>query len=147
MPSRVSARLALLLSLVLVAGACNDDSPAAPSEPPPNSGGAPIVESFTGTLAQNGSTFYSFNVPQTGQVLLTLITLREDGTDSTALVSLGIGNPVGTGCNVLTGSVIAAGASPQVTTTQTPGVYCARLGDVGNLTAAATFHVNIARPR
>jgi hypothetical protein len=146
MPSRVSARIALLLSLVLVAGACNDDSPSAPNQPP-NSGGAPIVESFTGTLAQNGSTFYSFNVPQTGQVLLTLITLREAGADSTALVSLGIGNPVGTGCNVLTGSVIAAGASPQVSTTQNPGIYCARLGDLGNLTGPATFHVNIARPR
>lgn len=147
MPSRLSARLALLLFLALAGGACNDDSPSSPSQPPAGSGPALVVETFSGSLAQNGSAFYSFNVPQTGQVLVTLITLREDGNDSTALVSLGVGSPVGTGCGVLSGSVIAAGGTPQVTTTLNPGIYCARVGDVGNLTAAATFVINIARPR
>ena len=134
------------MSLALVCGACNDDAPTQPA-PLPGSGPALVVETFTGALAQNGSAFYSFNVPQFGQALVTLITLREDGADSTALMSIGVGNPVGTGCNVLTGTVAAAGASPQVTTNLNPGIYCARIGDVGNLTAAATFVINIAHPR
>jgi hypothetical protein len=43
-----------------------------------------------------------------------------------------------------TSTVTAAGASPQLTGTFGPGLFCVRVYDVGNLSAPAAFRVTIA---
>jgi hypothetical protein len=65
----------------------------------------------------------------------------------TVTVSLGIGQPSGTDCSTtISNDTTAQTAPPQVTGTMGPGVYCARIADVGNLFAPADFSVAVAHP-
>jgi hypothetical protein len=135
----------LLTGLAVTLAACADDQNAA--APTPTVVNVPVsAESFVGTMALGGSRFYSFSVTREGPVYLTLITLTESGTASTAVVSLGLGIPSGTTCAVSSAATTAAGPTPQVAETRSPGIYCARVSDLGFLTAAADFVINIAHP-
>jgi hypothetical protein len=109
--------------------------------------GASTVETFQGNLAVGGFAFYSFTSPVAGTISVTLLTLKEAGVDSAALVNVAIGVPRGQDCSASTSLTSAVSASPQVAGTFQPGIYCARVGDVGNLVNAATFSVNIQRPK
>jgi hypothetical protein len=104
-------------------------------------------QTFSGTLALRGQRFYSFTVPSTRTVRITLAQLQDGaGTTSTATVVLGLGVPSGTGCAML--REIAAGASdvPHFDESLTTGVYCAQLTDPGSLTGAVMFSVRIEFP-
>jgi hypothetical protein len=137
--------LSLILLIVLAAACDQTEAPAAPSDP-----GATqpvVVEAFNGTLAVGGSSFYSFTVTTTGNVSLLLHQLTEAGAPSTAIVTMGLGVPRATDCTATSVVGITAGGSPQLATSVTPAVYCARISDPGNLTAPVTFAINIIRPR
>jgi hypothetical protein len=124
---------------------CGDSNPVLPS---PSAENVPVVtESFIGSIPINGSGFYSFSTTQYGNIGLTLLDFKEDGVASTVLVSVGIGQPSGTGCTVSTAVTVNTAATQQLVSPFNPGVYCARIGDVGNMTATATFVLNIAHPR
>jgi hypothetical protein len=105
------------------------------------------VETFTGTLPVGGSRFYSFTVPQTGMTSVTLLSLKENGADSSAIVLLGLGAPRGTECLLIDGTQVNTGVTAQVTLSPEPGIYCARISDAGNLAAPADFSINIVRPK
>ena len=139
-------RVVALVLVLVSAGACNkEESPVAPSDP---AAIQPIVvESFTGTVGLLGSAFYSFTVPVTGNVSLLLHQLSEAGAASTAIMGVGFGVPRGTDCTVTSTGAGAASGTPQLTTSAAAGVYCVRITDLGNLTAPATFAINIIRPR
>ena len=62
------------------------------------------------------------------------------------MLGLGIGQPSGTECVTTTSVNTAAGSSAQVTGTYSAGVYCAKVSDIGNLYAPASFNVTIAYP-
>ena len=145
---RIDRSVFVLLGAALLglsSAACNDSNPVLPS---PTADNVPVViESFVGTIPVAASGFYSFSMTQYGNVMLTLLDLKEDGVSSTALVSIGIGQPTGTICSVATAVTVNTATSPQLISAFNPGVYCAYIGDVGNLTATATFALNIAHPR
>lgn len=104
-------------------------------------------QTFSGTLAVRGQRFYSFTVPSTRTVRITLEQLQDGaGTASTATLVLGLGVPSGTGCAML--REVAAGASdaPHIDESLTAGVYCTQLTDPGSLTDAVTFSVRIEFP-
>ena len=105
------------------------------------------VETFSGTLPVGGSRFYSFTVPQSGMTTATLLSLKQGGVDSTAIVLIGLGAPRGTECLLLDGRQVAVDVVAQVSLTPDPGVYCARISDAGNLTGPADFSINIVHPR
>ena len=105
------------------------------------------TETFSGTLPVGGSRFYSFTVPQTGLTSVTLLSLKQNGANSDAIVLLGLGAPRGTECLLIDGLQVAAGVTPQVSLTPEPGIYCTRISDAGNLTGPADFSINIVRPR
>ena len=105
------------------------------------------TETFSGTLPVGGSRFYSFTVPQTGLTSVTLVSLKQNGEDSSVIVLIGLGAPRGTECLLLDGLQVTTGVSPQVSLTPDPGVYCARISDAGNLTGPVDFSINIVRPR
>lgn len=104
-------------------------------------------QTFSGTLIVRGQRFYSFTVPSTRTVRVTLEQLHnEAGTASAATLVLGIGVPSGTGCAML--REVAAGASdaPHIDESLTAGIYCAQLTDPGTLTEAVAFSVRIEFP-
>jgi len=142
---RRSVTVATVALAMAVAGwGCTGDPVISPTVV---NNGASTVETFQGNLAVDGYSFYSFTVPVAGTVSVTLLTLREAGVDSAALVNVAIGAPRGQDCTPSTSLTTAVGTSPQVAGTFQPGIYCARIGDVGNLVDAATFLMNIQRPK
>jgi hypothetical protein len=62
------------------------------------------------------------------------------------MLGLGIGQPSGTDCVTTTSVNTAAGSTPQATGAYNAGVYCAKVSDIGNLYAPASFTVTIAYP-
>jgi hypothetical protein len=108
---------------------------------------APAIttETFSGTLGVGATTFYPFTVAETGTVTATLVSIGGTGVPSTVQVRLGIGTADDVGCNA-TAMQIVNTSSPVVTSSESPGNYCANITDVGNLFAPATFTVNIAHP-
>lgn len=143
---RIRVLALMLLGLAGPSAACQDDQNAA--APTPTAANVPVVvETFVGTVALGGSRFYSFSLTREGPVLLTLVTLKEGGADSTVAMNLGLGFPSGTTCAVSSAATTPAGGKPQLAEIRTPGVYCVRLSDLGFLTSAADFVINIARPQ
>lgn len=65
---------------------------------------------------------------------------------TTVMVGLGLGVPSGTDCSTTSSINTAAGTTAQLTATYEAGVYCARVYDIGNLFAPASFDVTIAHP-
>jgi hypothetical protein len=142
---RTAARPVLAAVLIAAAG-CNKATTPTPT--PSSLEGSLAVQVFTGAIDQEGEAFYSFTVARSGTISMMLLDLREGGAASSAEMQLGIGVPAGTGCFVSTGTAtVAAGPTPQITRDSTPGVYCARITDVGNLSGPATFSINIGYPR
>ena len=85
---------------------------------------------------------FTFTVTQGGPVSVTLASL---GASSTSAIGLGIGTPSGTTTCTLTSSTpnAIAGSVAQLTVTASPGTLCVKVYDVGGLTSAATFTVNV----
>lgn len=142
----------VLLTTIVGAAACGDDTPTSPTTtttPTPAStvAEATVLESFTGTLPVGGFRFYSFEVPTNGTVTVTLNRIGGNaGVPSTVWVGLGVGVPDGTDCPTTTSGNTQSGAGPHISTTLTPGTYCARVYDIGNLAAQTTFDVTIGHP-
>jgi hypothetical protein len=106
------------------------------------------AESFSGTLAPQSSSFFSFPVYQAGMVNITLT-----GLTTTSLVSLpntvvgvGFGTPGGQGCSLSSSVNTTEGAVPQLNLTSAAGISCVEVFDIGNLTSPADFLVNIVHP-
>ncbi len=133
------------LLAVLSSTGCSPLGPTAPSTGLPNP--TLVIENFSGTLPVKGVVFYSFSVADGGTTYLTLLSVKEAGVDTEALVTIGIGTPRGTSCVATNVLSVKSGGSPQVSGTTNRGVHCAVVFDPGNLTKDATFSLNIARPK
>lgn len=142
---RVVASVGLLMVSLMVP-ACSGST--APSNA--DSSITPLTfytQTFAGTLAVQGSGFYSFVVSQQGPASLTLAAVQTPGGAalSTAL-GIGVGIPSGTGCARFQSQSTSPGLSAQLTMTLNPGTYCAAVFDVGNLTSAVNFAMRIRHP-
>jgi hypothetical protein len=145
----MSIRFAALFLLCSLTLACDDDTPTSPTstdtvtttvaEPS-------MTETFAGTLPVGSAKYYSFTTSLYGTINITLTSIGGAFVPATVMVGLGIGQPSGTECVTTTTVTTAAGTTPQVTGTFSPGVYCARIADVGNLFGPASFSVTIAYP-
>jgi hypothetical protein len=134
-----------LVAATLATAACAEGSVGAPS---PSVGNQPVtVDVFSGTLPLLASRFFSFTATQSGTASIVLLALKENGVDSTATVSIGLGVPRATECFAGTPVTVGVGTAPQVAIGVEPLVYCAVITDVGNLKAPAEFSINIIRPR
>ena len=103
------ARIALLCLLAASAG-CGDDSPTAPTPETP----VVVTELFSGTLSAGENGFYSFSVPTTSNVGITLVSLTSTATGPalTTPMTIGLGQPEGTGCKLMTSLTVGAGLAP-----------------------------------
>lgn len=151
------SRLVLAATAFILAAACSEPKfslPTSSTEADSTSTtttttvSATDPQTFSGTLAVREKRFYSFTVPSTRTVTITLEQLQNgDETASTATLVLGLGVPSGTGCAML--REVAAGASsdaPHIDESLTTGIYCAQLADPGILTDAVMFSVRIEFP-
>lgn len=153
--SRSRSRLALAATAFILAAACSEPQFSLPTSSSNTDSTSTTTtattstdpQNFSGTLAVRGQRFYSFTVPSTRTVRITLEQLQDgSGTASTATLVLGLGVPSGTGCAML--REVAAGASdaPHLEESLTTGIYCAQLTDPGTLNDAVTFSVRIEFP-
>jgi hypothetical protein len=137
--------IVLVLAAGLIFASCSNNSPTTPTTTTPVAPPS-VTETWQATLAVGATRFYSFSVALNGTVNLTLASLTENGEDSAAQLGLALGTPAGTGCAASTSVTMAAAADPQITGTYAPGIYCARVADVGNLGAPGSFRILIAHP-
>jgi hypothetical protein len=142
---RVPAVLAALVlsSLVVLGAGCGDDSPS-PTAPTPFTS----TRLFSGSLAAQGSRFYSFQLLRAGIVDFTLVSVTGDVRGSTlaTVLGLGSGRPNGTDCELTTSTSAAPGLTSQFSVALAPGTYCVKIFDIGNLTTTVNFAVRIVHP-
>jgi hypothetical protein len=142
--------LRIVVSAALV-GAVACDKAETPTSPTTTTPAATIAEptvteEFVGTVTVGGSSFYSFTVEQNCTVQITLASVGGSSVPPTVWLGLGIGTPGGEDCVTTSSLNTQAAASAQLSGTYAPGIYCARVHDIGNLVAPATFTVSIAHP-
>ena len=124
------------LFAALLASACGSDSatPTTPTATAP----AETTETFDGTVTINGAATHPFAVQRPGTVTVRFAVIEPD---STAVLSLSLGTWNGAACQW----VIAVDAATQGTTVtgtaSTAGSFCARILDVGKLTAPASYQI------
>src|SRR5512135_918401 len=106
-----TATTAVICLLGLLAAACGNNNPTTPSTP-----AGPTTEVFTGTLAPQGESFYSFTVATAGQVSITLASLvpTAPGPAISTVMGLGVGTPSGTECAVTNSVTTAPGLTAQL---------------------------------
>lgn len=141
--------LAVAVAALAAAAACGkDDTPTSPTTTTTTTtvASASITEDFSGVLPVGSSRFYAFTVGENGTVNLTLNSIGGAGVPSTVWVGLGIGTPNAEDCSTTSSVNTQSGATAQVTGTYQPGIYCAKVSDIGNLAAPATFAITIAHP-
>ena len=142
-------RIVAALAVSTLVAACNRETPTSPTEtttPTTTTVEPTVTEDFNGTLAVGGFSFYSFTVEQNGIVRITLISVGGANVPRTVWLGVGIGTPAGEDCVTTTSTNTQAGSDAQVTGTFAPGIYCAKVYDIGNLLVPATFSVSIAHP-
>lgn len=133
----------VLLVLAMAASGC-DETPTEPTTPfTPTA----FSETFAGTITVGGSRFYSFDVFQGGTVTLMFGSLRPTGSDTplSLPMTIGIGIPQGTGCNVPLTATVTPGLTYQVANSLSQGTYCVNISDPGSLTGPADFAVRIVQ--
>lgn len=140
-----TARTLALASLLLAGTACGgSSSPAATTEPSVII--TPQATLFEGTLDPGGSAFYSYNVQQTGNtsvMLASVSTSTAPSATSTVVLGMAFGTPLGTDCSITNPLTASASLTSPMVTSQTPGIYCVRVYDVGNLRSKVNFAVRI----
>jgi len=131
-------------ALAVAMSACGGGNNATGTEPTVIAGSSTAL--FEGQLEVGGSAFYSFTVQATGLanvMLASVTTTKEPGTSSPVVLGLALGTPLGTDCTITNSLPASAGLTSQLVNSLTPGVYCARVYDIGNLTSAVNFAIRI----
>jgi hypothetical protein len=145
-PKRLAIALACALAAATAACGKNATTTAAPTAPSATAVAPTTTDEFDDTVPVGGSTFYAFSIAQYGTVNLTLSSVQGSGVPATVMLGVGIGTPAGTDCTTTNTVNTAAGATAQLTGAYGPGVFCAKVSDIGNLFAPATFTLSIAHP-
>ena len=137
-------RSLVFLLLAALASACDNSGSTSTTAPSVTVADPTTTETFTGTLAVQGTNVHLFTVtvvPGTVNV-----TLTQAGPPSTITIGLGAGVPDSTGaCPLSIGVQAVAGTTPQVVgTATTAGQFCVAVVDVGNMASPITYTVTVA---
>ena len=132
----------IVFALALTMTACGNDTSTTPTTTGPTS------ENFEGQLqGPGGSQFFSFTVSSAGDATITLASVTTAATLGTSIntpLGLGLGQPLGTDCNLTQQTTTGPGLAPQLTGSNlSPAIYCVKVFDVGNLTVPVNFAVRI----
>lgn len=133
------SRLTLAVFLVLAASACGDSSTTTPTTPTPIT----LTDTFTGTLTKNSGVTHTVVTSNSGTVVATLTSVAPD---STLVVGLSLGTWNGNACQVVLSKDNAVQGSNVIGSASSAGNLCVRIYDVGNLTSAITYQIDVAHP-
>ncbi|HKF68563.1 MAG TPA: hypothetical protein VKB36_18575 [Vicinamibacterales bacterium] len=134
----------IVFALALAMTACGNDTSTTPTTTT-----GPTSEIFEGQLqGPGGSQFFSFTVSSAGNASITLASVTTAATPGTSInvpLGLGLGQPLGTDCNLTQQTTTGPGLAPQLTTATnlSPAIYCVKVFDVGNLAVPVNFAVRI----
>ena len=120
----------------VLATACGSNTPTTPSGPAPLS----VTETFTDTLTVNGAKTQPFTASRAGTVTATIIALSPDESITFGL-SLGTWN--GSACQVIIANDNALLNTTVTGTAQATGNFCARVYDVGKMTAPTDYTLQV----
>lgn len=128
----------IVIVLAVISGACSDTITVgtAPSIP-----AASTTDTFTGSVAQQGSMVHSFSITATAPMTITL-------TDVQPLTTMGLGVGLGTWDGINCAASFAKNENARLGTaaltgTTTAGNYCVRVYDSGNIPAGWTVTYKI----
>lgn len=135
-----STRLKLLVVALAVGFvACNNNTPTTPSTSSP----ATTTDTFTGDLTVNGAKTFTFTTQAAGTVTATLTTVSPD---STVAIGVALGTWNGTACQLVVANDNAVQGAVVIAQGSSNGTLCARVFDVGNLTATESFTLSVLHP-
>ena len=141
----MSARKVIAVAaLALTLSACGGSDSSTTTSPSVITG--PTTALFEGQLDPGGSAFYSFTVSSTGATNVMLASVTTSATPGTSLpvvLGLAVGTPLGTDCTITNALQASAGLTSQIVNSLTPGIYCARVYDIGNLRTTINFAIRI----
>ena len=83
---------------------------------------------------------------ENGTVNVTYSGAGGSGVPGPVWLGLGLGTPSGEDCATSSTVNTPPTTTAQITGTYSPGIYCVKVSDIGNLFAPATFNVTIAHP-
>jgi hypothetical protein len=137
LPKRSLLLLPLLAALTLASSACSNSSDS--SLTLPSSTATSSTETFTGSIAQNGTAVHSFVVKTGGYTLLAGYTSLDPSTVTALGLGIGAWDAATSTCGLnLTQNDAGRSGSTAVTGTAGAGNYCIRVYDGGNLAAGVT---------
>ena len=127
----VRSRLMLLLALALVSASCKISSPSNNQK-----------ETFSGTLQPSGRSDFSFNVNKNGEYQIKVTALNP----SVSVVGIAFGTPSVAGCVAVEANSNAILNVQALGDAISPGAYCGVIYDVGALTTAVQYTVEVSHP-
>ncbi len=138
--SAVSTRRAAVLIVLAMALAACGNKTTTPTSPSTTTAAGP--ENWSSVLAPGGASSRSFTVNAAGTVNVTMTNAGGN------VIGLGVGLPrtTGGGCRLGVAVNVAAGSSPQITTSADAGQYCVQVFDLGTLTDPIPFAIKIDHP-
>jgi lipid-binding SYLF domain-containing protein len=102
-----------------------------------------VTDSFSGTLTPNSGRTHTFITARSGSVTATLVSL---GPDSGLTVGLSLGTWNGNACQIVLRKDNAVQTSSIVGAASAAGNLCVSIYDVGNLTDAVDYQIDVVHP-
>jgi len=139
---RQSVLVVVATALTLALGGCTSDTTPTATAPSP----ATSTETFSGTVAQSGTTGFPFTVANAGTATIGLTTVAPL---STMALGVGIGTYDGTACGTsISKNDNARSGATALTGTATVGNYCVIVYDSGNIPEgwSVSFTVQVVHP-
>jgi uncharacterized membrane protein (UPF0136 family) len=127
----------VLLPMAALAAGCNSNN--TPTNPTPPQQPIAIVETFAESLNVNGGRTHVFAVTTVGTVTARIETL----SDPSAIVGLSMGTWNGSACQIILANDNAALNVTLTGTANSVGQFCARVYDVGKLTATVDYSIEV----
>jgi hypothetical protein len=108
-------------------------------DPPPD----PVVDVFSGTLTPNGAVTHTFVTSRSGEIRARLSVLEPD---QLLVIGVALGTWNGVSCQIVLPNDKATLGSEVIGAATAAGNLCVRLYDVGTMTAATTYDIQVTHP-
>jgi hypothetical protein len=140
--TRSIARVALAVAAAVVMSGCGDDPFEIPTNPSPPT---IFTETFSGAVTRNGAATHTFATQASGTVTATLTSLS--AAEGTRIgLALGTYNAVTAVCQLVITKDDAVAPTTITGAVSAVGNLCVRIYDVGALTNAADYEIQVSHP-